>query len=274
VPELPEVETIVRELRPFLEGRCFTDVRILVERALDGLRALELKAALIGRRIRRVSRRGKYIIISLEEGGHLLVHLRMTGQLLIEDAADEVPRHTSALFLLDDGKCLRFSDVRKLGKIYFADELARVVGHLGPEPLEPDFTPESLRERLARRKACIKSLLLDQRFLAGVGNIYADEALFLARIHPLRRACSLSSEEVEHLYQAIQTVLWEGIVHRGTTLPDGQYRDPFNRVGENQARLRVFRRRGHPCPRCGASIQRIVVAGRGTYFCPQCQKPE
>jgi formamidopyrimidine-DNA glycosylase len=269
MPELPEVETIVRGLRGPLVGRQFTGVRVGWANLIARPAVEEFKYRLVGQRILNVKRRGKYLIFALSGGQSLIVHLRMTGRLLIKNRGDELDKHDHLILELDDGRELRFNEMRKLGRAYLVDDEDEVVGGLGPEPLDDDFAPADFAALLSGRRGMIKPLLLNQRFMAGVGNIYADEALFSARIHPERRADTLTAEEIERLYRAIRQVLAQGIQNRGTTFSD--YLDAEGREGENQEYLEVFRRAGQPCPRCGTPIKRTVVGGRGTYFCPRCQ---
>jgi len=270
MPELPEVETIVRGLREPLMGRQFTGVRVGWENLVARPSVEEFERSLVGQRILGVKRRGKYLIFTLSSGGSLIAHLRMTGRLLIKNPDDELDKHDHLIFELDDGRELRFNNVRKLGRVYLVDDEDEIVGRLGPEPLDDDFTPADFAALLSARRGMIKPLLLNQQFMAGIGNIYADEALFVARIHPERKADTLTAGEVERLYRAIRQVLAQGIQNRGTTFSD--YLDAEGREGRNQEHLRVFRRTGQPCPRCGTPIERTVVGGRGTYFCPKCQK--
>jgi formamidopyrimidine-DNA glycosylase len=270
MPELPEVETIVQGLREPLVGRQFTGVRVGWEKLVARPTAEEFERGLVGQRILGLRRRGKYLIFALSGRGSLIVHLRMTGRLLIKSSDDEGDKHDHLIFELDDGRELRFNNVRKLGRVYLVDDEDEIVGRLGPEPLDDDFTPADFTALLSGRRGKIKPLLLNQRFMAGIGNIYADEALFVACIHPERRADTLTAEETERLYDAIRRVLRQGIENRGTTL--SAYRDAEGREGSNQEHLLVFRRTGQSCPRCGTPIERTVVGGRGTYFCPRCQK--
>ena len=277
MPELPEVETIVRGLRAPLVGRQVTGVRVgwenLVARPrpelAEGPAVEEFERGLVGQRILGLKRRGKYLVFALSGGGSLIVHLRMTGRLMIKDSGDELDKHDHLIFELDDGRELRFNNVRKLGRVYLVDDEDEIVGELGPEPLDDDFAAADFAALLSVRRGKIKPLLLNQRFVAGIGNIYADEALFAARIHPERKADSLTAEEIERLYNAIRQVLAQGIQNRGTTFSD--YLDAEGREGGNQEYLRVFRRTGQSCPRCGTPIERTVVSGRGTYFCSRCQ---
>lgn len=269
MPELPEVETTANALRPDLLGRCVTEVRILWEGAIAVPSPAEFVRRLRGRRILEVGRRGKYILFSLEGGESLIVHLRMTGHLGIVPAAEPVSRHARLILALDNGRELRFRDTRKFGRAYLVADPEEVLGPLGPEPLSDGFTPEALAARLGRRAAPIKSLLLDQRVLAGIGNIYADEALFYAGVHPQRPGKSLTPPEVGRLHGAIRHVLAEAIADGGTSLD--AYRRPDGSRGEHAARLAVFRKAGLPCPRCQTPIARIVLGGRSTHFCPRCQ---
>ena len=270
MPELPEVETIVRGLREPLIGCGFTGVRVGWENLVARPSVKEFEQGLVGQRILGLKRRGKYLVFALSDGGSLIIHLRMTGRLLLKSSTDELDKHDHLIFELDDGRELRFNNVRKLGRVYLVDDEDEIVGRLGPEPLDDDFAPADFIALLSARRGKIKPLLLNQRFIAGIGNIYADEALFAAHIHPERRADTLIAGEIERLYQAIRQVLRQGIENRGTTLT--AYRDAEGKEGSNQEYLQVFRRAGQPCPRCGTPIERGVVGGRGTYFCSKCQK--
>ena len=269
MPELPEVETIINQLRPRLVGRRIVAVRVGWERIVDRPPVEVFCRHLRGQAFAEARRRGKFLLFPLQRGDTLLVHLRMTGRLLLQPAGVQPDRHTHVVLTLDDGQQLHYRDVRKLGRLYLVDDPQEVIGGLGPEPLSADFDAAALAARLAGRRARIKSLLLDQRVLAGLGNIYADEALFRARIHPLRPAESLTAEEVTRLHVAIREVLAEAIEAQGSTFRD--YRSAAGQPGRFQERLRVFRRQGKPCPRCGAPLERIRVGGRGTHFCPRCQ---
>jgi len=271
MPELPEVETIRRDLLPILRGRAFTSFWV----SPDALRLVlspspaDLARLLPGKRIEDVSRRGKFLVFHLSDGLYLLVHLRMTGALLHRPAGAPPDRYVRAILSLDDGSELRFSDLRKFGAFWLVTDLSPVLGRLGPEPLEGGLTPSLLRELTARRRAPIKSLLLDQRALAGLGNIYADEALFAAGLHPQRPASSLSESEVKRLHGAIRRVLAAALDDRGASFSD--YVDASGREGRHQLRVQVFRRTGQPCYVCGREIARVKVAGRSSHFCPRCQ---
>lgn len=273
MPELPEVETVCRSLAQELAGRSIAAVRALRwERLIEAPSAAELCADLCDRAVLRVERRAKYILIRLDREQTLVIHLRMTGQVLLADPADPIDKHTHIILELDDGRELRFRDPRKFGRWWLLDPpgLAALDGRLGPEPLDPLFTPAALRERIGARRMAIKPVLLDQSVVAGVGNIYADEALWRAEIHPLRSAAALSDEEIAALQQAIVAALASGIERRGTSFSD--YRDARGQAGDNQHHLYAYGRAGKPCARCGAPIERIVVAQRSTHLCPHCQQ--
>jgi formamidopyrimidine-DNA glycosylase len=274
MPELPEVETVARSLRELLEGRTIVGVAVDWPRtvALPGGQDAgdEFRRRLLGRHITSVGRRGKYVVIALDEG-YLLIHLKMSGRLQVVPRNHPSDKHVRAVFDLDDGEQLRFRDVRKFGRIYLVDRPESVTSMLGPEPLAAGLSLADFRRLLARRSGRLKSLLLNQSFLAGLGNIYADESLFRARLHPLRSAASLTGEEQERLYGAIRTVLEEAIADQGTTLSDGGYADAQGQSGTHQERLAVYHRTGKPCPRCQAPIERLIVGGRSSHFCPRCQ---
>lgn len=269
MPELPEVENYRRDLQKLLVGRRFTGVYIDWPRQVAVPDVETFKARLPGQVIMQVGRRGKYLVFYLSRD-FLLIHLRMSGRLYVELASAPPDPHAHVVFRLDGREELRFRDPRKFGRVYLVDDPQCVVGKLGPEPLEEGFTAERLAEMLARRRGRIKSLLLDQEFLAGLGNIYADEALYAAGIHPLRPANTLDREEVQRLHIAIRATLLKAIEQRGTTF-DSFYLDVRGQPGRYQTRLAVYDRAGKPCLRCGTPVQRMVVGQRSTYFCPQCQ---
>jgi formamidopyrimidine-DNA glycosylase len=271
MPELPEVETVVTELRPHLVGRRILAADVLWERTLAAPDLPAFAGRLVGRGITGLGRRGKHLLFSLDSGDTLIIHLRMTGRLEIVpgDSPVRAGPHARAWFDLSGGECLVFTDARKFGRIWLAEDPAEVLGALGPEPLNWDFDADRLAGRIRRRRVAVKALLLDQAVVAGIGNIYADEALFLAGIHPLRPGMSLSDGEIERLHAAIRQVLQEAISQQGTTLRD--YRPPYGLEGAYQHQLRVYQQTGRPCPRCGAPIQRIRVTQRSTHFCPRCQ---
>ncbi len=271
MPELPEVETIAADLRGQLIGRCFAAAHILWPRTLATPDPESLNARLAERVVIDIGRRGKYLLIHLDAGETLIVHLRMTGQLTVTPDGGPAPveNHIRARFDLADGEHLLFTDARKFGRIWLVRDVTAVIGKLGPEPLDWAFTPEVLGERLRKRRTAVKAVLLDQSVVAGIGNIYADEALFLAGIHPLRSAASLTDDELCRLQAALRSVLTESIEQRGTMLRD--YRTPYGQDGAYKSRLRVYGQPGRPCPRCGAPIERIRVTQRSTHFCPRCQ---
>jgi formamidopyrimidine-DNA glycosylase len=271
MPELPEVETIARGLREPLVGRTFSGVTVNWPRMVAAPTPEEFGAQLVGRQVMSVGRRAKYVVIGLDRG-HLLIHLKMSGRLQISPVAEPSDKHTHILFDLDDGRQLRFQDTRKFGRVYLVDDPQQVTGGLGPEPLADDFTLDDFRRRLARRSGRLKPLLMNQQFLAGVGNIYADEALFAARLHPLRRANSLKPDEQAHLYEALRSVLGQAVASRGTTLDDRGYVDARGQAGAYQAQIAVYGRTGQPCSLCQTSIERMVIGGRSAHFCPRCQK--
>jgi len=270
MPELPEVETIKNELLPHIVGRQVTGVTLFWEGIVRQPSVKEFYSRLIGQRLTGLARRGKYLIFSLTSTKVLIVHLRMTGSLLVGRNSSEPPKYTRAIIHLDEGINIFFRDPRKFGVMRLVEDASIIVGKLGPEPLEAGFTPQVLAQRLANRTAPIKALLSDQTFIAGIGNMYADEALFAARIHPLRRGGSLSPEGVERLHQAIRQILWSAIGNKGASVEN--YFRPDGTLGTAHFQFQVAHRLGGKlCPVCGTPIERIVVRNRGTYFCPKCQ---
>jgi formamidopyrimidine-DNA glycosylase len=271
MPELPEVEHVARQLRAELVGHRIVSARVLWPRAIAGIEPAEFEGRLRDRPVTGIGRRGKHLLIALDGDETLVVHRRMSGNLVfMPPAPDEA--YARVIFALDDGRRLLYTDPRKFGRIALlsAPELAASLAELGPEPLAPEFTPAVLAERLAGRDRGLKSLLLDQAVVAGLGNIYADEALYRARLHPLRRASSLTPEEIAALHAGIQGALRTGVEHGGTTF--GRHRGVYSEAGTNLEHVEVYRRTGQPCLRCGTPIQRITVAQRGTHFCPNCQR--
>ncbi len=272
VPELPEVETIRRQLAPHLEGRTIEDVEILDYRWTRPESPGEVEDGLRGAVVSRLSRAGKYLIWELSGERYLLVHLRMTGALLFDSPIE--PPHTRVRFALDAGHHLAYVDPRRFGTGHLlhgaAARDAYLAARLGIEPLTSDFSAAHLRRMARGRRAPVKAFLLDQRRVAGVGNIYADEALFRARIHPLRAAGRLTSGEWERLREGIEESLAAGIEAKGASIDDFQHIDGAR--GSFQDRFLVHRREGKPCPRCGAVIKKLVVGGRGTYVCEHCQR--
>jgi formamidopyrimidine-DNA glycosylase len=270
LPELPEVETVRRRLAPVLEGRTFERVEIDDVRLTRPFEPLEVAAELEGERVTVVDRRGKYLIVRFESGRALLIHLRMTGTVLHEPAPD-LP-HRRALVTLDNGVRVAYRDVRRFGTWLLLEpgELEPyLAARVGDEPLGR-FTAKALGERLAGRRAPLKAALLDQRTLAGLGNIYVDEALWYAQLHPLRTAGSLDADELRRLHRGIRRTLRFGIERQGSTLTD--YRLPDGSSGSMQREFRAYGRVDEPCDRCGTPIAKTRVGGRGTWFCPVCQR--
>lgn len=274
MPELPEVETIRRQCERELVGAEIRSIDVFLEKMVR-FPVDRFKKEMAGAKFAAARRRSKVLILDLSNGYSLLVHFKMSGQLLRVRVSDPIEKHTHVVFHLADGTDLRLRDVRQFGyvKPVLRSEVdhAPEVANLGPEPLAPEFTAEQLRAILERRtKRNIKSVLLDQSLVAGIGNIYADEALYEARIHPRRPAASLSSEETSRLLSAARKVLKQGIERRGTSVDlfVGLHGDQ----GDNQNHLKVYGRQGLSCPDCEGRVERIKVAGRGTYYCPKCQK--
>jgi formamidopyrimidine-DNA glycosylase len=268
MPELPEVETIRRSLEPALLGRRVVGMQVHRPTYLNPP-AEVFAPLLIGRQIAALERRGKYLLIRLDSGDYWILHLRMTGALRLAPATEGPPRFASITWVLDDGQALHLTDVRRFATVWWTDDPTTVVGKLGPEPLAEGFDLAAFAAQLARRRAPIKAVLLDQTVVAGLGNIYADEALFEAKLHPAQPAHTLPAAAVARLYRAIVAVLSRGLINRGTSLRT--YRDGQGQTGRNQESLRVFRRTGRPCPQCGTLIQRLVIGGRSTHLCPACQ---
>jgi formamidopyrimidine-DNA glycosylase len=270
MPELPEVETVVRGLRTPLTGRTFTSTWLDWPNSLVMPAPDAFAASLPGQTIHRLDRRGKYILLTLDTNT-LIIHLKMTGRLYVAapEAAHDADRWVHFRFGLDDGNELRFSDARKFGRVYLAADPAWIVGKLGPEPLDDATTLAVFQERLAGRSGVLKSLLLNQTFLAGIGNIYADEALHRAGIHPRRTADTLTPDEQQRLYDGIRTALNAGIQREGASI--NWYRKPDGSKGKSQEHFRAYGRTGQPCPTCGTPIERIVIGQRATHFCPTCQ---
>ena len=265
MPELPEVEMTARRLEPDLVGRTISQVHLAWPRHTPDPDAL--CALLPGRRVTRVGRRGKYLILELDPPDRtLLIHLRMSGRLSIVPAGTPSDPYAHTVLTLDDGHELRFSDTRKFGQLYLPADPQQLLQKLGPEPLSLGFTVAWLVDALANRRRAIKPLLLEQSFVAGLGNIYTDEVLFRAEVDPRRPANSLARTEVERLHGAIRQVLQEAIDHQGTSL------DWVYPQGGMEERLQVYRRAGEPCLRCGTPIERIVLGQRGTHYCPCCQR--
>jgi len=277
MPELPEVQTVVDDLiAAGIVGATITGARVYWARSIDVLTPRSFCRRMIGRRIGGIRRRGKFIVFDFDGGGHLLVHLRMTGQLQMLTAAAERLKHQHVILDLERGRQLRFHDTRKFGRLYLVADDRSVLDKLGPEPLAPSFTARRLAYILRKRRRLLKPLLLDQTFIAGLGNIYVDEALWDARIHPARIASDLNLQEVRRLHRAIRRVLRRGLKNLGTTLGPGRthFYSVGRRPGRNMDQLKVFRRNGDPCPRCRTAIRRLMLGQRSTHVCPHCQPEE
>ena len=276
MPELPEVETIRRQLAGRVAGRTIVEAQVLDPLWCAPVAPDEVEGKLRGRRIERLGRRGKYLIADLDEDRHLVMHLRMTGNLRwVTEAADQpTRRHLRVRLVLDDGHRLLFTDPRRFGTGLVIDGAGLLdrylAARLGPEPLDRGFTPDVLRDAARGRRAPVKAFLLDQRRVAGIGNIYADEALFRAGIHPLRPAGGLRRADFERLHAGIVETLEAGIARQGASIDD--YRDANGDRGTMQDEFLVHRREGEPCPRCGGAVTKLVAAGRGTYVCRNCQR--
>jgi len=287
MPELPEVETVCRQLEPEVEGQRIERLEVLDPRWCRPAPPGELEAAVAGRTIEGLGRRGKYLLLGLDGGQTLVMHLRMTGNLVLVEGEDKLDpsegmrlyegerstseRHLRARFVLEGGRELWFTDPRRFGEAFLIDDpdLEARFAQLGIEPLSAEFTAEALGEIAAGRTAPLKSFLLDQKGIAGIGNIYADEALFRAALHPLSPAGSMKPEHHAALRDGIVAALEAGIDGGGASIDD--YRDGRGEKGRMQDEFLVHTREGEPCPGCGGTVERIVVAGRSTYFCPSCQ---
>lgn len=274
MPELPEVEVIRRYLDTALRGRLIEDVSILRPQQIERPEPADFVRLVTNQAIESFSRRGKYLCMHFKSGSRVIFHLRMTGSLVYEPSGRTDDPYARVIFSLSDGGLLVFADIRTFGRLYGlrADEqdaVIRGLASLGPEPLSPDFSPAYLEAAVKGRKQPIKSFLLDQRHVAGIGNIYADEALFRARIFPGRPAASLTKEECQRLQKAVRSVLQDGLRDGGTTFRD--YRNGEGGHGHHQEHLFVYHREGEPCRICGARIEKFTLGGRGTHFCPHCQ---
>ncbi|RAK10516.1 DNA-(apurinic or apyrimidinic site) lyase [Halanaerobium saccharolyticum] len=276
MPELPEVETVVKGLRPLITDRIVTAVEIREKNMIaypeDDIQAF--KNSLIGSKIEAINRRGKYIIIELNTDKNMVIHLRMTGKLLVKEVKEFRDKHTHVIFSLNDGQEIRFNNIRKFGRVYLIDknhpEQAGGLADLGPEPLSDDLTVEDFKKLFEKRRALMKSLLLNQHFVAGIGNIYADEILFRSQIRPDRTADTITESEKEAVFLNMREILKKGIIYGGTSFSD--YVNAFGEKGSFQEELRVHQREGEKCLECESIIEKIKVSGRSTYFCPQCQK--
>jgi formamidopyrimidine-DNA glycosylase len=287
VPELPEVETIAADLRPHLVGRTISRAELVFPTIVRHPEPEQFVDAIVGMRIESVGRRGKYILIGLspssaslhphvngEDHALLVVHLGMTGQLRLVDEATPLEKHTHAILFLDDGRQLRYRDPRRFGRLLLGTESAlldaRAMPRLGPEPIDPDFVADELYRRLRKRSAPLKAVLLDQRAIAGVGNIYADESLHRARLRPDRIAGSVSKKSAARLHESLRESLRTAIANRGSSVDT--YRDAWGEIGSQQEKLLVYGRAGEPCFTCGRPLRAVRIAGRTTVFCTRCQR--
>ncbi len=267
MPELPEVETVARELRSWLPGKKIQTVEAVWPRSLE----LRSAGSLEDRSIKGVGRHAKYLLLRLDRG-YLVVHLRMTGQLLRYDTFGEMPEdpYIRVVVRFQDGTVLCFRDVRKFGRMYHVNDLNEVIGHVGTDALDEALSAQKFFQMLRSTKMNIKAMLMSQKYISGLGNIYVDEGLFRAKIHPARPADRISSKKAVELFEHIREVLSFAIVNMGSTISD--YRDPRGVAGSNQLFFKVYDRAGLPCPDCGTTIEKIRFAGRGTHLCPKCQK--
>lgn len=274
MPELPEVQTIVNDLNAAgLIGRTIVQAEVFWPATIATSSSTVFCSQIRDRMIQGIARRGKFVLFKLQAGLTLAVHLRMTGRFQIVDAINRPCRHVHVILRMDDGHSLWFHDTRKFGRFFLVEHCGALLGALGPEPLDPRFTANALAARLARQRRQIKPLLLDQTFIAGLGNIYVDEALWAARLHPLRRSDTLMPAQIKALHRAIRHVLRQGLQNAGTTLGRGQsnFYSLSGTRGKNEVHLKVFRRTGEPCPRCRSPIIRLVVGQRSTHICNHCQ---
>jgi formamidopyrimidine-DNA glycosylase len=272
MPELPEVENIRMTLAPRLLGHKVADVKIRLGRIIKWPSAEGFARGIVGGTIGAVLRRGKYLMLALSGQKILVAHLRLTGALIVAPP-DEEPPYARVQIFLSDGNCLWYTDVRTLGALYLLNEgedAIKGLRELGPEPLEGQLTAAYFAKTMGGRAAAVKGVLLDQSAIAGIGNIYADEALALAGVAPSKRACDLTPDEAEMLRGAVISVIRQGIANRGTSFRD--YKDANGQKGDNQNHLLAYGRRGQPCRKCGAPLEYARVAGRGTTYCPFCQK--
>lgn len=265
MPELPEVETIARSIKPEILGKTILSADVLWVRTLAAPSVKHFKEQVRGQKVKDVTRRAKYLDIALKDY-HLLVHLRMSGDIIIRQSRTEPEKHDRLLLNFSNKKQLAFNDTRKFGRVWFTKDLESVFAKLGPEPLESGFTSKWLFENLCKRKRQLKPLLLDQTFIAGLGNIYTDECLYIAKLHPLTLSNAVSQKQAEALHEAIQSVLKEGIRRNGASI------DWVYRGGDYQNHFRVYDREGESCLVCGTEIRKLTVGQRGTHVCPKCQR--
>ncbi len=271
MPELPEVETVIRELRPLIVGKCIERVEALWPKTWVNRSEVPID----GQCIKAIQRQGKYLIFPLDVTT-LIIHLRMTGRLAFAPDAKTNPaelqdlNHVRLVLHFTDGSHLIFNDTRKFGRVYHVADPAEILKNTGKDALDEDWTPELFYRMLAGRKTGIKAFLMSQKFISGLGNIYTDESLFRAGIHPERSAGSLSRKEAESLFESVRFILEQAVKNMGSTISD--YRDAYGNPGKNQLYFKVYKREGQPCFNCGTPIEKKRVAGRSTRFCPKCQK--
>lgn len=274
MPELPEVETIVADLRPHMVGRTIERAELSFPTVVRHPEPEAFVDAVVGMRIESVGRRGKYILVGLGGDLRLVVHLGMTGQLRLVDPAAPLERHTHAIFFLDDGHQLRYRDPRRFGRLLLGTEQtlisAKKMPRLGPEPIDPDFAADELYRRLRKRRTSLKAVLLDQKAIAGVGNIYADESLHRAKLRPTRLANTVSKRSARRLHESLRDSLQTAIQNRGSSVDT--YRDAWGEMGGQQERLLVYGRAGEPCLTCGRPLSSVRIAGRTTVYCRRCQR--
>ena len=274
MPELPEVQVLADDLQAAdIIGHAITAARVYWPKTIATSSPQTFRRRIKDHAIATIGRRGKFLVFGLTPASHLLIHLRMSGRLHLVATGVKRSKHEHVVLNLDNGRQIRFHDTRKFGRMYLTQNTDRILGHLGVEPLDPGFNVRLFKQMLGSRKRQLKPLLLDQTFVAGLGNIYVDEALWDASIHPQRLASTLSQSEINALHRAIPKVLKRGIQNLGTSLGTGRanFYSVARRKGRNQDQLNVFRRTGLPCPRCQTPLERIVVAQRSTHICPKCQ---
>ena len=273
MPEMPEVEQVRKTLTPHIQGRTITAVEIYLDRLIQHPSPQKFIEGLVGKTIECVGRRGKYLVLETAANQKLIVHLRMTGALIAQPSDAPMPKYAKIKFTLTDNVTMWFTDIRTFGTLYLVtDDDAYIEGYetLGPEPLSSGFTPAYLAPLAAKSRKPIKTFILDQKVIAGLGNIYADECLALSGILPLRLANTLTENEIAKLCEAINTVIAQGIKNRGTTFRD--YKDGEGNKGDNQNHLLVYSRAGKPCKSCGGTLVQTKIGGRGSVYCPHCQR--
>jgi len=273
MPEMPEVEQVRKTLTPHIKGKVITDIEIYLDRLIQHPTPEEFIKGLVGKTIEEVGRKGKYLVLQTAEKQKLIVHLRMTGALIAQPSEAPVPKYAKIKFTLTDGVTMWFTDIRTFGTLYLVtgnDVYIEGYETLGPEPLSLGFTADYLAPLAAKSRKPIKTFILDQRIIAGLGNIYADECLALSKLLPTRFANTLSRSDIDRLCEAINAVIAQGIKNRGTTFRD--YKDGEGNKGDNQNHLLVYSRAGQPCRSCGTILVQIKVGGRGSVYCPNCQK--